>query len=91
MLANFGTNSTGIEMQVRSPQHEVGTGLANLCAIQQEPDMVRLSMLTAHLQAMHRCFYTNVVTALALLDAFFHLLRDRGVAHSLHDRSPFII
>jgi hypothetical protein len=65
-------------MTLRAPQHEIGAGLADLGAVQQEADMRRIRVLAAQLQAMVHGRKANVVTTSTFIDALLHLGRDAG-------------
>jgi hypothetical protein len=56
-------------MQVGAAQHEVGARLANLGAVEQQPNVRRLGVPATHLQAMGDGLQTNAVTIQAILDA----------------------
>jgi hypothetical protein len=54
-LAHLGADSTGMWMQVRITQHEIGAGLAYLGAIQEQADVIWMGMFSSQPQAMrHR-------------------------------------
>jgi hypothetical protein len=61
-LADFGTDLAGARVQVRIAEHEISAGLADLGAVEQQRNMVRLCMSAALLQAMRKRFQTNIVT-----------------------------
>lgn len=46
-LANLGTDATGTCMKRRAAQHKIGAGLANLDAVQQEPNVAGFGMTPA--------------------------------------------
>jgi hypothetical protein len=46
-FADFSAHTAGLTMQRRQAEHEIGAGLANLCTIQQQTDMIRLGLLAA--------------------------------------------
>ena len=48
-LADFGTHTTCAAMKLGTAQHKVRAGLADLGAIEQQPNMGRLGVLAAHL------------------------------------------
>lgn len=71
-LADFGAEPACPGVQRRSTQHEIGTRRADLRAVEQQSDMIRRGMFTAHLQAVDGCFHTGVVTVGTVGDAFAH-------------------
>jgi hypothetical protein len=72
-VTSLRTDSANALVQRKSTQHQVCGGLADLGTSLHQPEMLRLDMLAALLQAMmHGGFQTNAVTALAMLDAMLH-------------------
>jgi hypothetical protein len=61
-VANFGANTTDVGMKIRVPQQEIRGGLAYLGTVQQQSEMIRVSVFTAFVQAVRHGFQTNVVT-----------------------------
>jgi hypothetical protein len=71
--ADLGASTTGELVPLRSPQHEVGSGLADLRTILQQTDVSRLGMPAAQFEAMVDGLDADGVTSQALIDAFLHL------------------
>jgi hypothetical protein len=46
-FANFSAHTAGPTMQRRQADHEIGAGLADLCTIQQQTDVIRIGLLAA--------------------------------------------
>src|SRR5690349_17903997 len=68
LVADFGAFAAGVLVVVRPNQHEVGGGLAHLGAGQHEPEVLRLDVLAARLEAVvHRHAQAGRVAAQALL------------------------
>ena len=71
-------------MQGRAAQHKIGASMANLDAILHQPDMRRLSMLTAHLQAVIERLDADVMTFFTVFDAHFERCRMMRSIRSIH-------
>jgi hypothetical protein len=50
--ADDGAGAARVRVQVGAAHHEIGTRLTDLGAVQHQPHVVRLDVLTAHLQAV---------------------------------------
>ena len=78
----------------RAAQHEIGTRLADLGAVEEQSDMGRLCMFTTHLQTMLRGFRTNGVAFLTILQALSHLcIVSHMVLHGVRPvvfRNPYV-
>jgi hypothetical protein len=61
-----------MDMKLRVAQHKVGAGLADLRAISQQTDVVRLCKAPALIEAMGQSLKANAVTVAALLYTFLH-------------------
>src|SRR6185436_19699235 len=73
---NLGAGGAGVHVKVRAALHEVGCRLADFRAIEHQPDVVRLHVPSALLEAVHECFLTGLVAVLAQLDAGEHVLTE---------------
>lgn len=71
-FAHFGTNIASATVQRRILQHEIGTGLANLRAIQHQNYVRHLCVLSALLQAVSNGIQTDAVAIEAILNALLH-------------------
>lgn len=73
-LANIGANAAHGFMMLRSKQHHIGGGLAGFSASQHKPEVVRLDMIAAGLQAVVRGHSeTNGVAPQTFLNASLHV------------------
>jgi hypothetical protein len=69
---NFRANTAGIVMQIRTPQHKIFAGMANLLAVLQEANMLITGVVAPFLQAVGNRFDAKVVAFIAILDAIFN-------------------
>ena len=84
LLADFSADRAGALVKIAAHQHEVCRGLADLGAGYHEPEMLRLDMPSACLQAMvHGHAEADAVAALAFVDAALHFS-----GHLVHVASP---
>jgi hypothetical protein len=74
--ANVRAHTAGELMPLRSAEHEVGAGLAYVGAVEQQPDVRRLGMLAAELEAVARRTDADRVAAHTRVDALLHLSRN---------------
>jgi len=68
-FADLSAGRANAPMEVRAPEHEIRAGLAYLGAVEQQPDMIRFGVLTAHVQAMRHSSQAETVTVHAFLNA----------------------
>src|SRR5947208_2412506 len=66
-VANIGTDATGVNMPSRATDHEVGTGSANLTAIEKKADMFSLRVRSAQRYAMRHGFQAHAMAGLAFV------------------------
>lgn len=69
-------------------QHEVMSSVANLNAIQEDADMMRVGVLSAFMQALVNGVETGITTVFAVVDALVHL-RSLIFVNVRH-RDPFV-
>ena len=55
------------------PQHEIMAGVANLHAIHEDADMMRIGVLPAFVQAIMDSVEAGIAAILAVVDALVHL------------------
>jgi hypothetical protein len=60
-------------MQFRSTQHKVCRSLADLSAITQDSDVLRLCMFVSFFDAVRQQLHTNMVAFFTVLDALFDI------------------
>lgn len=60
-------------MEGRVTQHEVMAGVANLHAVHEDADMVRIGVLSAFMEAIVDRVKTGIAAIFAVMDAFVHL------------------
>ena len=65
-------------MPVGAAKHEVRRRLADVSAVEQEPDVGGFGMAPAHLETMGDGLQTDAVTSQACFDALLHLTADGG-------------
>ena len=95
-LAGLGTRSTDLgaglaraRVKMRAPEHVVGAGGADLRAVEQERDVLWLSVLASPLEAVRDGRCADAVTVQALINALLHLSARRASLNSMwHDTSP---
>lgn len=73
LFADFGTRPARQVMQRRLPDHKIGADGANLLAVLHQPDVVRLTMPTALLQAVLNRGQADLVTIGTRIDAIAHV------------------
>jgi hypothetical protein len=74
--ADRGAYPAGEVVAVRAPKHEVGRGLADLAAVQQQDDVRGFSVAAAHLETVGDGLETDAVTSQTLFDALLHFTAD---------------
>jgi hypothetical protein len=80
--AHFRAHSARQAVQIRAAQHEIGARLADLRAVQHQPEVLRFHMLASGFQAVvHRRFKADVVAFETVLDALFHFRIAAAVFH----------
>jgi len=86
--ADLGTDGAGPAVERRVAQHEVRARAADLGAVLERPDVLRLGVLPAQLEAVLYGLLADRVAVQALLDALLHL--GRGVSCGLvcHQEPP---
>jgi hypothetical protein len=79
-LAVLGTRSTHLSadraralVEVRSAEHEIGAGLADFCAVEQEANVRRVGVLPAQFQAVTHGCEADVVASSTLIDTLLQL------------------
>ena len=76
---DLGADGAGVRMQFRSAEHEVGTGLADFRAIQQEADVGGLAHFSALREAVSDGERADALTIATVLDALLHVVGCRVV------------
>jgi hypothetical protein len=79
LLAHLGADSAGVWMKLRSAEHEVGAGLADLSAIEQQADMRCFAHLPAAGEAMADGQGADAMAVAAVLDAMLDVVRRRFI------------
>jgi hypothetical protein len=79
--ADHRAGPAGLVMQIRPAQHEIAARVADLHAIHHQPDVVRVGVLAAHVQAMLHRFEADVVAAMAFLGTAPHLIGNVLMVH----------
>jgi hypothetical protein len=72
LLANLGTDPAGPCVKSRAPQHVIGAGLADLCAVKHQPNVIDSGMPASLAEAIGHCLNANLMTVCAVLDAVLH-------------------
>jgi hypothetical protein len=73
-LADLRTCLAGDRVQVRTAQHEIRAGFADIRTVQEHPDKFRRGMLVALLQTVLNGLGAQIVTFLTVVQALIHLL-----------------
>jgi hypothetical protein len=71
--ADFRAGAADVAMQIRSTEHEVFAHMANLHAVRQQADVVRVGVWPTFVQAVMGRLQTDVVAIGTLFDALTHL------------------
>jgi hypothetical protein len=88
MLASFSAHIANTSMQRGMDQHEVGTGLADFCTIEQGGDVLRRCVFASELQAVRHCGETNAVAVEAILNTLLHFF-GQLMTHRILVHVPF--
>ena len=87
--ADLGTGRARVHAVIRAAEHEVRRRLTDFRAVEQQPDVMRLGVLAAEVEAVVRRLEADGVAAGAFVEALLHLAR-RVVGSSMgHGASPF--
>jgi hypothetical protein len=86
-LADISTDTTCLPVKLGHAQHEIGAGLADLGAVQEQLDVPGLCMLSSHLKTVADGFHANIMAMVTFLDAFPHPLVD----HRIHSDTPLYV
>src|SRR6266545_4498096 len=68
-LTDLGADAAGARVEIRAAQHKVRARLADLGAVEQQPDVRGLGVLAALLQAVGNGSHADAVAVQALLNA----------------------
>lgn len=63
---------TRVSVKRRLTDHEIGRGLTNVRAVEEQPEVVRLSMVSALVRTVIPRLQASAITVLAILDADQH-------------------
>ena len=81
LLTDLCADRAGVRMQIGSAEHEIGAGLADFRAVQQQPDMRRLAHLPALRKTMCDRQRADALAVAAILDALLHVVGCHLMAH----------
>ena len=73
-FTHFGAGAADVSVQVRAAQHEIGTRLADLCAVHHDANVIRLRMHPSLLQAIRHCLQRCFVAVTADLNGGEHII-----------------
>ena len=85
--ADFGARPAGDAVVLGTTDHEIGARPADLGAVEQGPDVVRIGVLPAHLQAPLRAREANALALGADFDTRLHLVALAGLLPALCPRT----
>lgn len=90
-LADFAAYFANSMVESRSANHEIGRGLADFSAVEHQPEMVGLDMLSTQLKAMVQGgVQTDLMAMAARLDAGFHRKFCGGMGFVMHGEYPVV-